>query len=55
MANPVSPHSAGHRRGVVCAPHYATAEAYKAFRGRLPTADALQRKRGFAAPTAAVN
>jgi len=30
------------------------AEAYKAFRGRLPTADALLRKRGFAAPTAAV-
>jgi peptidyl-dipeptidase Dcp len=26
------------------------AEAYKAFRGRLPTADALLRKRGFAAP-----
>jgi len=31
------------------------AEAYKAFRGRLPTADALLRKRGFAAPAAAVN
>jgi len=30
------------------------AEAYKAFRGRLPTADALLRKRGFAAPAAAV-
>jgi peptidyl-dipeptidase Dcp len=29
------------------------AEAYKAFRGRLPTADALLRKRGFAASTAA--
>jgi peptidyl-dipeptidase Dcp len=29
------------------------AEAYKAFRGRLPTADALLRKRGFAAPAAA--
>jgi peptidyl-dipeptidase Dcp len=27
------------------------AEAYKAFRGRLPTADALLRKRGFAEPT----
>jgi peptidyl-dipeptidase Dcp len=31
------------------------AEAYKAFRGRLPTADALLRKRGFAAPAAPVN
>jgi peptidyl-dipeptidase Dcp len=31
------------------------AEAYKAFRGRLPTADALLRKRGFAAGAAAVN
>jgi len=31
------------------------AEAYKAFRGRLPTADALLRKRGFAAPVVAVN
>jgi peptidyl-dipeptidase Dcp len=31
------------------------AEAYKAFRGRLPTADALLRKRGFAASPAAVN
>jgi peptidyl-dipeptidase Dcp len=31
------------------------AEAYKAFRGRLPNADALLRKRGFAAPAAAVN
>jgi peptidyl-dipeptidase Dcp len=31
------------------------AEAYMAFRGRLPTADALLRKRGFAAPAAAVN
>jgi peptidyl-dipeptidase Dcp len=31
------------------------AEAYKAFRGRLPTADALLRKRGFAAPAPAVN
>ena len=31
------------------------AEAYKAFRGRLPTADALLRKRGFAAPATAVN
>jgi peptidyl-dipeptidase Dcp len=31
------------------------AEAYKSFRGRLPTADALLRKRGFAAPKAAVN
>jgi peptidyl-dipeptidase Dcp len=29
------------------------AEAYKAFRGRLPSADALLRKRGFAEPTAA--
>jgi peptidyl-dipeptidase Dcp len=29
------------------------AEAYTAFRGRLPTADALLRKRGFAAPAAA--
>jgi gamma-glutamyltranspeptidase/glutathione hydrolase len=27
MANPVSLHSAGHRRGVVCAPHFATTEA----------------------------
>ena len=27
MANPVSPYSAGHRRGVVCAPHFATVEA----------------------------
>src|SRR5262245_47250913 len=26
MANPVSLHSAGHRRGVVCAPHFATVE-----------------------------
>jgi peptidyl-dipeptidase Dcp len=31
------------------------AEAYKAFRGRQPTADALLRKRGFAAPATAVN
>ena len=31
------------------------AEAYKAFRGRLPTADALLRKRGFAASAAAGN
>ena len=31
------------------------AEAYKAFRGRLPSADALLRKRGFAASAAAVN
>jgi peptidyl-dipeptidase Dcp len=31
------------------------AEAYKAFRGRLPSADALLRKRGFAAAAAAVN
>ncbi len=31
------------------------AEAYKAFRGRLPTAAALLRKRGLAAATAAVN
>jgi len=30
------------------------AEAYKSFRGRLPTADALLRKRGFAAGKAAV-
>ncbi len=29
------------------------AEAYKLFRGRLPSADALLRKRGFAAPAAA--
>ena len=29
------------------------AEAYKAFRGRLPSADALLRKRGFAEPTTA--
>src|SRR5215469_7478538 len=27
MANPVSLHSAGHRRGVVCAPHFAAVEA----------------------------
>src|SRR5262250_2888788 len=27
MANPVGLHSAGHRRGVVCAPHFATVEA----------------------------
>jgi oxamate amidohydrolase len=27
MANPMSLHSAGHRRGVVCAPHFATVEA----------------------------
>ena len=27
MANPASPYSAGHRRGVVCAPHFATVEA----------------------------
>src|ERR1700746_3351493 len=27
MANPMSLHSAGHRRGVVCAPHVATVEA----------------------------
>jgi gamma-glutamyltranspeptidase/glutathione hydrolase len=27
MANPVSLHSAGHRRGVVCAPHFVTVEA----------------------------
>jgi oxamate amidohydrolase len=27
MADPVSLHSAGHRRGVVCAPHFATVEA----------------------------
>jgi len=27
MANPVELHSAGHRRGVVCAPHFATVEA----------------------------
>src|SRR5262249_20405053 len=26
MANPVGLHSAGHRRGVVCAPHFATVE-----------------------------
>src|SRR5215472_18370349 len=26
MANPVSLHSAGHRRGAVCAPHFATVE-----------------------------
>jgi peptidyl-dipeptidase Dcp len=31
------------------------AEAYKAFRGRLPSADALLRKRGFAASGAAAN
>jgi peptidyl-dipeptidase Dcp len=31
------------------------AEAYKAFRGRLPTPDALLRKRGFATPAAAVD
>jgi peptidyl-dipeptidase Dcp len=31
------------------------AEAYKAFRGRLPSADALLRKRGFAGSGAAVN
>ena len=31
------------------------AEAYKAFRGRLPTADALLRKRGLAASAAAVD
>jgi peptidyl-dipeptidase Dcp len=31
------------------------AEAYKAFRGRLPSADALLRKRGFAPSAAAVN
>ncbi len=29
------------------------AEAYRAFRGRLPSADALLRKRGFAEPAAA--
>ena len=28
------------------------ADAYRAFRGRLPTADALLRKRGFAAAAA---
>src|SRR5690349_25056920 len=27
MANPMSLHSAGHRHGVVCAPHFATVEA----------------------------
>jgi peptidyl-dipeptidase Dcp len=32
-----------------------SAEAYKSFRGRLPTADALLRKRGFAAGKAAVS
>jgi peptidyl-dipeptidase Dcp len=31
------------------------AEAYKAFRGRLPTADALLRKRGFALPAPVAN
>jgi peptidyl-dipeptidase Dcp len=31
------------------------AEAYKAFRGRLPTAEALLRKRGFIPPAAMVN
>ncbi len=31
------------------------ADAYRAFRGRLPNADALLRKRGFAEPAAAVN
>jgi peptidyl-dipeptidase Dcp len=31
------------------------ADAYKAFRGRLPSADALLRKRGFAVPAPAVN
>jgi peptidyl-dipeptidase Dcp len=31
------------------------AEAYKAFRGRLPTADALLRKRGFVAQDTAAN
>jgi peptidyl-dipeptidase Dcp len=31
------------------------AEAYKAFRGRLPTADALLRKRGFVAQDTKVN
>jgi peptidyl-dipeptidase Dcp len=31
------------------------ADAYKAFRGRLPSADALLRKRGFAEPARAVN
>jgi peptidyl-dipeptidase Dcp len=31
------------------------ADAYKAFRGRLPSAEALLRKRGFAEPAPAVN
>jgi peptidyl-dipeptidase Dcp len=35
-------YSAGNRRG--------PAEAYKAFRGRLPTVDALLKKRGLAEP-----
>src|SRR5215471_880718 len=30
MANPVELHSAGHRRGVVCAPHFAAVEAGRA-------------------------
>jgi len=31
------------------------ADAYKAFRGRLPSAEALLRKRGFVAQNAAAN
>src|ERR1051326_2054347 len=30
MANPVNLHSAGHRGGAVCAPHFATVEAGRA-------------------------
>src|SRR5215470_18862406 len=52
MANPAELHSAGHRRGVVCAPHFATVEA-----GRSTLAEggnALEAMLAMAASIAAV-
>src|SRR5215510_6965052 len=52
MANPVSLHSAGHRRGVVCAPHFATVEAGRTILGE--GGNAIEAMLAMAASIAAV-
>src|SRR5437762_12700294 len=53
MANPVSLHSvAGHRRGAVCAPHFATGEAGRSILGE--GGNAVEAMLAMAATIAAV-
>jgi oxamate amidohydrolase len=52
MANPVNLHSAGHRGGAVCAPHFATVEAGRAILAE--GGNAIEAMLGMAASIAAV-